>query len=767
MGYHVVTLKICPIEYIPSEQKINLYTNIDFDIEYENIPTSIRQARRQSLFRYNTVKKTIKNMVENPSDFETVTGGAIEVVDGQTGMYKLDFRTFPTLEGTIPDYIIITNNELKPIFEELAEWKTRKGIPALMVTLQEINSNYTGCDLQEKLRHYLQDARYYWGEGLYILLSGDTNIIPDRLTEYPYYDNGVLIVDMIPSDLYYSDVYDSGNPDYNFNGDGDNIFGEDEDEDELDYGFDLVVGIASVEDETEATTFVNKVISYEKLDNPNFDINDVNNVLLMAAFSNEDWHLDMTDQYYIYEDDLPTVNVPNGWIQGWKMFDDYDCSHGDPWHNPYPGHEETTHDHFVVALNNDNGTGFSHGNFHIVYHAAHSSPYRMGTSAKMKGESINRFDIDNLNNIPYQILMSCGCKPNRFNLDCICEHYINNPENGGVAVVGNSCVGYCGDSTPQFRNFVVNLYGKEDNMWESNKYHMGSLFQSMPQYPYYDDGRESLNLLGDPEMPVWSDAPQDLIVEVSPSEVTIGQNSVTVTIDNLPNEKDATICLQKGSEAYGRQTVTGTGNQVNTEFIVTADTEGELSVTITSHNFFPYEDIIPVNPSPASHLYITDNQYDDDQIGESYGNNDGVLDAGETIEQTITLTNNGSADALDVSAELICSSDIIDFDQNQSDFGNISAGASATSQINYVFEIDKEVPDAEYVTDTLYIYESDQLLHTDVFNIQISAPIIDKIQNTVMTSDGDDVIEAGEAVGTKMVLIKRKSVNQMQKHMFI
>ncbi|MBC8525661.1 MAG: hypothetical protein H8D22_02145 [Candidatus Cloacimonetes bacterium] len=694
MGYHVVTLRIFPLSYIPKQKKVNIYTDIDFTIEYESITTSIRQARRQSLSRYNTAKRSIKNMVENPNDFESVTGGAQEIIPGKTEMEELDLRFMPSLEGDTPEYIIITSEELKPVFDEFAEWKTKKGIPTLVITTEQIEDNYGGCDLAEKIRHYLQDARYYWGEGLYVLLGGDTNIVPDRLTEYPYFD----IVDMIPSDLYYSDVYDYDNPNYNFNADGDNIFGESEDD--LDYGFDLIVGRASVEDETEATTFVNKVISYEKLDNPDYEISDVKNLLLMSTFGylipgepNYSYP-DMVDQYNIYENNLPTVNVPNGWIHGWKMFDDYDGTHDPPFYNPdYPGHEETTHDHFVAALNN--GSSFTQGNFHIVYHADHSSPYSMGTSIKMKHEVVNRTDMDNLENIPYQILMTCGCEPNRFNLDCICEHYINNPDHGGVAIVGNSCVGWCGDSDPQFKNFVINLYGTENNGWECLEYHMGSLFQTMN--PYIGNKRESLNLLGDPEMPVWTNTPINLDVVVTPSEITNGENTITVTINYLPENVDALVCLQKGNEAYGHQSIPNIYSVDSAIFTFTPDTPGELDVTVTAHNYLPYEDTIPVNLTSGSHLYITEKTIDDDDTGSSYGNCDGQVDAGETIELSITLTNSGSADALDVSAELICDPEFITITQNQSNFGDINAGESAVSQINYIFEVDPDTPDGEYV----------------------------------------------------------------------
>jgi hypothetical protein len=42
----------------------------------------------------------------------------------------------------VPDYIIITNNELKPVFQQLADWKTKKGTPAIIKTVEEIEPNY-------------------------------------------------------------------------------------------------------------------------------------------------------------------------------------------------------------------------------------------------------------------------------------------------------------------------------------------------------------------------------------------------------------------------------------------------------------------------------------------------------------------------------------------------------------------------------------------------------------------------------------------------
>ena len=85
-SYHIVTLRFYPIEYIPAQQKINLYTSIDFTIEYESNPGPIQLPLRQNLRRQKLAEGFIKSSVENPDDFESVTGGAQEIIPERTEM---------------------------------------------------------------------------------------------------------------------------------------------------------------------------------------------------------------------------------------------------------------------------------------------------------------------------------------------------------------------------------------------------------------------------------------------------------------------------------------------------------------------------------------------------------------------------------------------------------------------------------------------------------------------------------------------------------
>ena len=62
----------------------------------------------------------------------------------------------PYFHNTLPDYIIITNNKdvdgktlplhqgktMTQIFQDLADWKTPKGVPTVVITVDEIKAKY-------------------------------------------------------------------------------------------------------------------------------------------------------------------------------------------------------------------------------------------------------------------------------------------------------------------------------------------------------------------------------------------------------------------------------------------------------------------------------------------------------------------------------------------------------------------------------------------------------------------------------------------------
>lgn len=717
-GYHVVTLKFFPVEYIPDSRTVLLYNQIDFTIEYETNSQPISLPARQSVRRHNIAKSFIQSIVENPTDFDVVSGGAQEIIPENNQTEPLNLNFIPTLQGNIVDYIIITNDELKPVFQEFADWKIKKGVPTLVVTTAQIESYYNGCDLAEKIRNYLKDAKDNWGDNLYVLLGGDTEIIPARIATY--YGNDEWV-----TDLYYA-TYDG-----NWNSNGDHKFG-----DGADLLYDYFTGRASVENITEAQTFVNKAIDYEKQTNAY-----VNNLLLVGAYydywntpapGGYDWGQRIHDVLYNqYLNNLGYLNLR-------RLYDDYQAPGG--YLNNYPGDKELNRNSMLNHLNN----GYSFGKYHIISHFDHGSPYCIGTSSRMKGDHINRSDMDQLvNGIFSQILFTTSCDPFDFPKNCFAEHYVNNQNNGGVAFFGNTGHGISWwpgyDWQNQHKAFVNSIYYLIDG------FRLGFILEQVRANSTYGSvAKKNMNLLGDPEMPVWTDTPQNLIVS-HPSSVTNGAVQFDVTINNLSLDEETVVCLKKDDEDYAYQTVTGTGSPVTASFYFTPDTPGDLDVTVTAHNYIPYEQTVPVTLTNYAHLYIEDYTIDDDNNGASNGNGDGKIDAGETIEMSITVRNGGDATAQTVNGILSSNSSSITFSVDAQNFGDIPAGQSATSQGNYVFTVSPDAEDGEYLEFQMDMTDAESSSYQDDFYYQIYAPAITQTKTVIM--DGGNGIQQGEEVG--------------------
>lgn len=174
MGYHLVTVKISPLEYLPQSRELFL-CNFDFIIRYRTKATlqSVQPEPLTSPLRQEKVNRSIYQRVENKADVERFQRVSQRTSGIQRSLYGRDVEKLK-----IPDYIIITNQELYSSFYPLAEWKTKKGVNTIIKTVEEIGREFPGCDLQEKIRNYLKQAHALWGDGMFVLLGGHSNIIP-------------------------------------------------------------------------------------------------------------------------------------------------------------------------------------------------------------------------------------------------------------------------------------------------------------------------------------------------------------------------------------------------------------------------------------------------------------------------------------------------------------------------------------------------------------------------------------------------------------
>ena len=717
MGYHLVTVQLHPVEYDPVSQKL-FVSHLNFVLRYDMVGVDGVQSQKQSVRRANAIKKVIRSMVDNPEDVDVFTSSKVKLVgeavmDVQTRVASASMP-IDVIQEQIPDYIIITNNELKGEFQRLADWKTQKGVPTLVKDVESIGKEYQGSDLAEKIHTYLQECYHKWGAGLFVLLGGDTNIIPARCYIYSNVE--------YPSDAYYTDLESDWNANknhiYKETGDGMNM-------DRLCY-----LGRASVEDIEEAKTFINKVLMYEKMENVSTEY--LMNHLAISAYISKDESKDS-----LYNDGKESINgylshYPQ--ITKWYLFDHYNCTcprHHDK--TMYHSGQELNKEHFLSALQDGGDSGLDH--FHIVYHMDHSHPRALGASSKDKHESIYIQDVNNLINGDYPLIMiSGGCKPAKFTEDCIAEHFLTNPLGGAVAFIGNANDGYA-DETYQYNNFLAALYRK-------HIYHIGTILNQMINYNDFSTIHEyyRLHLLGDPEMPVWSAVPQKLEVYVTPTQIAAGTNTITVQITNLPAGEEATVCLMKDAEAYA---VVTTNDTKPHSFTFNPKTSGEMKVTVTARNYIPFEKSIPVSRPEENLITIAEIR-----------NFSGTLRTGGTANLDICLKNDGKDRAFDVTAKLSTSSPYITMINDSVYYGEVSGTYyPVPGQTQFSFKIAEDAPEiGRYEWNAVCFYLTISRRGTDAVNVDTFK--VDLKQNKqklfrIMirrTSDGDLIPEAGEKV---------------------
>ena len=115
----------------------------------------------------------------------------------------------------------------------------------------------------------------------------------------------------------------------------------------------------------------------------------------------------------------------------------------------------------------------------------------------------------------------------------------------------------------------------------------------------------------------------------------------------------------------------------------------DVFVTVTGHDYLPYQDTIEVRP--PRNPYVV---YHSHQINDSLGNDDGVVNPGETILVPMMVKNIGLRTAYSVIGTLREDDDNIILTDSVKSYGTIVADDSAESFGQYAYEVDFWCPDS-------------------------------------------------------------------------
>jgi len=606
-----------PFQWIPKEKKLVYNKSIELEINYslEGYLPHRKRSRTDSKIEQSFFLNSPKNKYSVEKDTDDI------------------------------DYLIITDSSFVDEFQDLLKWKREKGLCSKIATTDSIYNNCPGVDHQEMIRNCIKD--YYNNYNLqWVLLGGDTYIIPSRIAFAMACEAGFQPSneDSIPADLYYADLdgdwNENGNPPYGEVGDS------------IDLYPDVFVGRAPVDTEEEVSTFVSKVISYEK--NPPVDY------LNKALFLGEILWWDPYTDAGVGKNMIDSLYIPD-WINITKLYQSL-------------GNENST----TVRNAINNGQN-------LINHDGHAWYTVMGMGDDYFGYS----DMDNLTNgDSLSILYSIGCWSNAFDYDAISEHFINNPNGGGVAFIGNSRYGWGSPGHPGFgysdrfdADFYSNLFSlKHTNIGLTLAMTKADYIPRSRQENVYRIHQYQLNLLGDPEMPVWLDKPSNMLI-VAPD--TVKDNvpfNIRVTDTLNSSLYNVRLCITQinGDSIWERNYSDELGEAC---FTIDCHSPCSLLITATLDGYIPAQKTIML---AINGPYLSCIQKGIDEIS---GNNDGIINPGEEIEIETVMKNTGDENINQLNLLLKSNNPYIEITDSLFTYGSILEPDS-TFQCTFSFKVD-------------------------------------------------------------------------------
>ena len=323
------------------------------------------------------------------------------------------------------DMVIIAPDKFSKQLQPLIAHKNSHDVVTLLKSLEGIYAEYDGRDEAEQIKYFIKDAIEKWGIS-YVLLVGSIYLIPMRKTVI----SGAIPEDL-PTDLYYSDVYDANGSFCSWDTNHNDIFGEyywpnsmnfdAEYIDFVDLYPDVGIGRLPCRNKFWVKVIVNKIITYEA---QTYEKEWFNRMILMGG--------DTFPWYETIEGELVTEYIAQlmpefEHIKLWTSNNNF---------NPRSINREIS-----------KGAGFvsysGHGN------ALNIATYPPEVEDPISYNLLNLIGMRNGGKLPIIYYEACLTAKLDYKLygirfPCLASYTLNKPFGGAIVVIGSTGIGYGG-----------------------------------------------------------------------------------------------------------------------------------------------------------------------------------------------------------------------------------------------------------------------------------------------------------------------------------
>lgn len=490
--------------------------------------------------------------------------------------------------GQIPNncnYLIITNDSLKAHYEKLADWKTRKGQKAYVVSVEDIySSNTNPISNPQKIKTFISDYYSQNNSSLkYVLLGGDLNTVPTQLCPIWFYNRstGTLVNSTVYSDVYYASLKQI---DWSSLNNVNYIPGSTKYSDTLDLATDIAVSRIPFSLSYDVKNIINRLISYEE-----FPQNDTwgKNILMGGRI--------MTDNNYFYENGESVSDAQHNDSILYKQYIS-------PFWN---GNRVRLYD---TKSDIPSVSGFTtnnlKGELSKGYTFANISTHGGAFHWTMDDGSFLYSDALSLTNQGYTIITTIACNTNAIDESvCLSKSFLKAGLGNVLAFWGSEREGwYVDDGVGPSGMYIGEMFKA---LFQDDFHRLGDAVKTAQNeligftsynYSSFRWLHLSMNLMGDPEMPVYTERP--------------------IRFTNVNIHSTATGNVSVYSGVTGNNTYCKTSDHINNPDFYVVNYYGgveipnisgrQCNICITSPNYIPYQAIF------GEHVYLQKKNFDGD-----------------------------------------------------------------------------------------------------------------------------------------------------------